>query len=57
VETQQVELSGVDVERDDAGSGEAADRWFVLGLKTGWSIASDADAVAREFPQEALVAR
>ena len=27
--------------------------WFVLGLKTGWSIAPAPDAVALEFPQEA----
>jgi hypothetical protein len=31
--------------------------WFVLGLKTGWSIAPAPDAVAREFPREAVVAR
>jgi nitric oxide reductase subunit B len=31
--------------------------WFVLGLKTGWSIAAAPDAVACEFPQEALAAR
>jgi nitric oxide reductase subunit B len=31
--------------------------WFVLGLKTGWSIAPARDAVAREFPEEVLAAR
>jgi nitric oxide reductase subunit B len=31
--------------------------WFVLGLKTGWSIAPEADAVARDFPQAALSSR
>jgi nitric oxide reductase subunit B len=31
--------------------------WFVLGLKTGWSIAPSPDAVAREFAREAVVAR
>ena len=31
--------------------------WFVLGLKTGWSIAPGPDAVALEFPQEAAAVR
>ena len=31
--------------------------WFVLGLKTGWSIAPGEDAVAREYPQAAFSAR
>jgi nitric oxide reductase subunit B len=31
--------------------------WFVLGLKTGGSIAPEPDAVALEFPQEAAAAR
>lgn len=26
--------------------------WFVLGLKTGWSLTPEPDAVAREFPRE-----
>lgn len=31
--------------------------WFVLGLKTGWSIAPGPDAVAQEFPAETLAVR
>jgi nitric oxide reductase subunit B len=27
--------------------------WFVLGLKTGWSITAEADTTARAFPSEA----
>ncbi|GMU21796.1 MAG: nitric oxide reductase [Phycisphaerae bacterium] len=29
--------------------------WFVLGLKTGWSVASEPDGVAESFPSEAQV--
>jgi nitric oxide reductase subunit B len=31
--------------------------WFVLGLKTGWSIAAESDAVALEFPRDVAAAR
>lgn len=31
--------------------------WFVLGLKTGWSITANPDAIAQEFPQELLSSR
>ena len=34
-------------------AGMVALGWFVLGLKTGWSIAGSPDAVAREYPEEA----
>ncbi len=27
--------------------------WFVLGVKTGWSLKPEADEVAREFPETA----
>jgi nitric oxide reductase subunit B len=30
--------------------------WFVLGLKTGWSVASTPDLVACEFPQQTVAA-
>jgi nitric oxide reductase subunit B len=31
-------------------AGMVALGWFVLGLKTGWSLVPEADAVAREYP-------
>jgi nitric oxide reductase subunit B len=31
--------------------------WFVLGLKTGWSLAPEPDVVAREFAQEVVTVR
>ncbi len=34
--------------------GILAPGWFVLGLKTGWSIAGSPAAAAREFPRETL---
>jgi nitric oxide reductase subunit B len=37
--------------------GVLAPGWFVLGLKTGWSITREPDAVALEFPEQAVAAR
>jgi nitric oxide reductase subunit B len=31
--------------------GAVALGWFVLGLKTGWSVGSEPDAVANRFPE------